>query len=368
MRAATCRATAAILFTMLASATPSLAGQERDTTLSSAWRARVVRTLADEVGLKYVDSSVAARVRTALRERLTLGVYDSLRSAHGLAIRLTSDLRELTGDPHTGVKFSFTPQPAQGSAETPEERTRAEQDYVEFFRPEGLAFNNYVYRAERLPGNVGYLRLGAFFPWPLAGRAIEGAMAMLEATDAFILDLRGSGGGDVATTGRVQGFFVADSLPWSMTYDRLSPRRDTSWIRPTAPWSATYSRKPLFVLISAEIYSAPEGIAAHLQGIGRAVIVGEQTRGAMHITTAFRIDDFFTVGIPHSRGINLRTGRDIEGVGVTPDVAVPAADALRTAHLRALERLLEGGANVYPGLADERERTAAALREALRKP
>jgi C-terminal processing protease CtpA/Prc len=192
------------------------------------------------------------------------------------------------------------------------------------------------------------------------------ATAMLEATDAFILGLRGSGGGDVETTGRVQGFFVADSLPWSVTHDRLTTRKDTSWIRPTAPWNATYSRKPLFILISAEIYSAPEGIASHLQGIGRAVVVGERTRGAMHITTAFRIDDYFTVGIPHSRGVNLRTGRDIEGVGVTPEVAVPAVDALRTAHLRALERLMEGGAAVRPWLADERQRTVAALREALR--
>jgi retinol-binding protein 3 len=367
MSAVTCLATA-VLFTISASAAPRLAGQDRDTILTSAWRTRVVRTLADEMGLKYVDSVVAARVRTALRDRLARGVYDSLRSARGLATRLTTELRDLTGDPHTSVTFSFTPQPAQDSAQTPEERSRAERDYVEFFRPEGLAFNNYVFRAERLPGNVGYLRLGAFFPWPLAERTIGAAMTMLEGTDAFILDLRGSGGGDVETTGKVQGFFVADSVPWSVTYDRLTPRRDTNWIRPTAPWNATYSRKPLYVLISAEIYSAPEGIASHLQGIGRAVIVGERTRGAMHITTAFRIDDYFTVGIPHSRGIDLRTGRDIEGVGVTPDVAVPAPDALRTAHLKALERLMEGEMKVYPGLADERQRTVAALREALRRP
>jgi hypothetical protein len=34
------------------------------------------------------------------------------------------------------------------------------------------------------------------------------------------------------------------------------------------------------------------------------------------------------------------TGSNWEGIGVRPEVPVPAANALRVAHLRALERLL----------------------------
>lgn len=50
------------------------------------------------------------------------------------------------------------------------------------------------------------------------------------------------------------------------------------------------------------------------------------------------------------------THTDWEGVGVRPDVPVAASDALRTAHLRALERLLA---------AEHDEAMRGALRKAI---
>jgi C-terminal processing protease CtpA/Prc len=46
------------------------------------------------------------------------------------------------------------------------------------------------------------------------------------------------------------------------------------------------------------------------------------------------------VWVPSGRAVNPITGTNWEGTGVRPDLSVPAADALRAAHLRALERLL----------------------------
>jgi hypothetical protein len=40
------------------------------------------------------------------------------------------------------------------------------------------------------------------------------------------------------------------------------------------------------------------------------------------------------------------TGTNWEGTGVRPDVPVPADDALRAAHLRAMERLLAAERNL----------------------
>jgi C-terminal processing protease CtpA/Prc len=96
----------------------------------------------------------------------------------------------------------------------------------------------------------------------------------------------------------------------------------------------------------------------------RAVIVGERTRGGAHLTSGFRIDEHFRIAVPHARSENAITGTDWEGVGVKPDVEVPAERALHTAHLMALRTLAARPGRVFPALADERRRAIEAL-EAL---
>lgn len=47
----------------------------------------------------------------------------------------------------------------------------------------------------------------------------------------------------------------------------------------------------------------------------------------------------FDVRLPYGRPINPITGANWEGTGVEPHIAVPAEEALKTAHLDAVERL-----------------------------
>lgn len=51
------------------------------------------------------------------------------------------------------------------------------------------------------------------------------------------------------------------------------------------------------------------------------------------------IGDHFVLGVPFARAINLVTKTDWEGTGITPDVKVPAADALTTAQKLAVDKL-----------------------------
>jgi hypothetical protein len=44
-----------------------------------------------------------------------------------------------------------------------------------------------------------------------------------------------------------------------------------------------------------------------------------------------RIDEHFMIGVPFARAINPITHTNWEGVGVKPDIVVPANDALTTA-------------------------------------
>jgi retinol-binding protein 3 len=91
----------------------------------------------------------------------------------------------------------------------------------------------------------------------------------------------------------------------------------------------------VFVLTSHQTFSGGEEFSNNLKVLKRATIVGETTGGGAHPVTGHRIDDRFSIGVPFARAINPITKTNWEGVGVDPDVKVPAADALATAQALA---------------------------------
>jgi C-terminal processing protease CtpA/Prc len=73
-------------------------------------------------------------------------------------------------------------------------------------------------------------------------------------------------------------------------------------------------------------------VAPHnLKSLKRATIIGETTGGGAHPVSGHAIDEHFMMGVPFARAVNPITHTNWEGSGVTPDVKVPAADALTTA-------------------------------------
>jgi len=98
--------------------------------------------------------------------------------------------------------------------------------------------------------------------------------------------------------------------------------------------------KDLYILTSHDTFSAPEAFAYDMQALGRAKIVGEVTGGGAHGTKPYRLSAHFIASIPFNRGISAVTHTDYEGVGVKPDVQVPAKEALLTAHILALRGVL----------------------------
>ena len=67
--------------------------------------------------------------------------------------------------------------------------------------------------------------------------------------------------------------------------------------------------------------------------------MGETTGGGAHPTAGTRIDDHFMMGVPFARAINPISKTNWEGVGVEPDVKVPADQALDVAKKLAAEQL-----------------------------
>ncbi len=90
---------------------------------------------------------------------------------------------------------------------------------------------------------------------------------------------------------------------------------------------------PVFVLTSSETFSGGEEFTYNIQTQKRGLIIGEITGGGANPGGMFPAGNGIAVFIPLGRAINPITKTNWEGVGVKPDVEIPADDALD----RALE-------------------------------
>jgi hypothetical protein len=99
--------------------------------------------------------------------------------------------------------------------------------------------------------------------------------------------------------------------------------------------------KPVFILTSPETFSGGEELAYDLQTFKRGVVVGEVTGGGANPGGPESLGHQFVVFLPSGQAVNPVTGGSWEGVGVKPDVAVPARQALSKAHRLAVQRLLD---------------------------
>ena len=98
--------------------------------------------------------------------------------------------------------------------------------------------------------------------------------------------------------------------------------------------------RPVYVLTSDTTFSGGEELCYNLKTQGRAVLIGETTRGGAHPTDAFPITPSFEITVPIARSINPVTGGNWEGTGVEPDIAAPAAEAFALAYRKALQHVL----------------------------
>jgi C-terminal processing protease CtpA/Prc len=204
-----------------------------------------------------------------------------------------------------------------------------------------LRRDNYHFRdVKRLEGNVGYLDLGGFAPGSAARDTAAGAMALLANSDAVIIDLRRCPGGSAEMVNFLASYFFGPEPRVLMT----------RYFRPTGETvqSATVADIPgkrmpdadLYILTSAGSASACESFAYTLQQYGRARIVGERSAGAGYNNALIPIGYGLTLSVSVGRPIHPRSGKGWQGVGVQPDIEVPAGTALEAAHSDALKSLI----------------------------
>jgi hypothetical protein len=304
-----------------------LAPAEREArTLDAAKRRAALASIGQQLEAHYVYPEIAPLVNAGLQKKQARGDYDSLTDAVDFADAVTRDLWRLARDKHLSLRFGpLPPEPDfTGSA------------------PSWLARIGYGFGAiERLHGNVALLVLNGFPPlFEEQEAAIDERMSQIADADAVIVDLRGNGGGFPPTVRHVASyFFDPPRVHLVSIYRRDTDQTNELWTVPELRGRRFGSRKPVFVLTGPRTFSGGEGLAYELQAQGRAVVVGEGTGGGAHPCGPYPVEGGFVLVVPWGRAINPITGTNWEGIGVVPDVLVPADEALEAAHRLALERL-----------------------------
>lgn len=314
-----------------------------DIPLNASARATILKTLATDMNANYIEPAVAKRVASAIAKKNANGGYASATSAQAFSAALKKDLRELSGDLHFSAKFDERFLERSSAADAPG-RTEADDRRIQAVRS-GYG----IEKIERLPGNVGYIELSGFGPTELVGPAYTAAISLLAGADAIILDLRRNQGGSPSSVAYLMSHFFpfGDKRHLNDLYERSSNTTREYW---TLESVKERYRKPVYVLTSARTGSAGEECAYDFQTQKRGTLVGETTYGAANPVSHYSVGYGIVVAIPDGRAINPITKTSWEHVGVKPDIAVPAAQALQTAHVAILR-------NLVTSTKDDNERT-----------
>lgn len=329
--------------------------------LDAAGRRMVADSIAKVLEGRYADSAVAVRLAAHLRARLAAGAYDSQTMPADLGVAIIRDLQSVIADKHLRISYEpereYTLAPASGPAGAPAGGA------VRWNRIDGrdsatIARTNFAFDAvERLPGNVGYLRLSQFVPLDYSRETAIAAMAFLANSDAVIIDLRDNVGGSPELVELILSYFF-DPEPVTLltTYGRFAQITTERRTLREIP-GRRMPRAELYVLTSGNSASSAEMFAYAVQQTRRGTVVGETTAGAGNGGAKLSVGFGLALFVPQFQVID---GPGFERTGVSPDVAIPREEALAMAHRMALERL--AAAEAEPRVKAERAWALELLR------
>jgi len=308
-----------------------------------------VAKLADLLETGYAVPDIGKRYAAMLRQKLAGGGYAGLTDPEALGRQLTIDLAAVSPDRHLRVTSDSViraapsgpqPAPAAGPRIGPAPR-RAVED------------------AGWIARDVAYIRFIGFTGEPDAVAATADFMKAHTTAKALIIDCRYNGGGGIDEMNAMLPYLygretvlVQMQMAASVAKARGgTPFDDDAFVRPVAGApaglvarehyvvphktdTALFDAK-VFYLVSNRTASAAEHLSLAFKRTGRATLIGETTAGANHFGGFERIGGGLAVFLPVGRTIDPDTGKDWEGDGIAPDVAVPPALALEEALRRA---------------------------------
>jgi carboxyl-terminal processing protease len=183
-----------------------------------------------------------------------------------------------------------------------------------------------------LPDGVGYMRLSDFV---IAGTTLPNGTELLADLDrrlddldaqgaqGLILDLRDNSGGSLQTTDELLGRFLPDTARSVHEVDQRG--HETFGL---AGGRMHARQLPMAVLINAGSASASEVTAAALRDAHRAILVGQKTAGAVASSELLPLPGGGGLQIAVASATAAESGAELDGVGVSPDVAIQQSRTL----------------------------------------
>ena len=293
--------------------------------IDEALRRDTIKQIAETLRESYVYPEVGEQMAKDLAKYESEGRYSDVASSGDLAQRLPADLFAVCKDYH------LTSEPGAGRAY----RATCAPDAGDSRDERGYGFR----KVERLPGNIGYVKFDAFDAGERAQGVAAAALAFVAGCDALVFDLRENGGGSPEMIRFISSYLFDKPTHLNSFYDRLNNKTSETWTLDTVPGRRFPNDLPVYVLTSSFTGSAAEEFTYNLKNLGRAVVVGETTVGAAHLVTGRIINGRFLVRVPYARAYNPITKKNWEGVGVSPDIPVPASEALDAACKDAADKV-----------------------------
>lgn len=175
--------------------------------------------------------------------------------------------------------------------------------------------------SKMLEGNIAYVQLFTF--GADSGRDMHAALQSLLAQNpsGLIIDLRNNGGGYLDTAVEITSEFLANGVVLYEDYNDGS--RYTYEVEP----NGLATEIPLVVLVNRGTASASEILAGAIQDYQRGVLVGETTygKGSVQISRSLA-NQQGALRVTIARWLTPHE-RQIHGVGLEPDYAIPLTEA-----------------------------------------
>jgi retinol-binding protein 3 len=304
-------------------------------------RAQVVEALAEKISRRYVDAEKAVQIAAALRQAERNGEYDDITSPSQFGRLLTSELAGSSQDQHIRVIFSPGAVPDYGDRNFPPPYKNELSPLAWLIDRLGRYMENFgVEEVTQSDAGIGYLRLTGFVPPHLSGEKYASAMDRLADSRALIIDLRDNGGGSRDSVALLASYFFDQPTHLSEVIAPRTGERLQMWTRKDIEGRHYGSTRAVYILTSHATFSAGEDFAYAMQTRKRAIIVGEVTRGGAHPVAPFRLSTHFVAQIPVAETTSPLTHTNWEGVGVQPDIVVPAQYARKVATSAILKKQL----------------------------
>jgi C-terminal processing protease CtpA/Prc len=311
------------LFVFLLLSSSLVFGQLYVTEVGEEERRDVVENISDLINDTYLFPDVGKQSTLFINKQLKSGMYDSFLDPVSFAQKLTDDLQSINHDKHMRVIVKSAKQlelEAKDYALNSVKRERYPREHNYGFQ-----------KVERLDGNVGYIDFRVFDKNNSARETAAAALKFLSNSDALIIDMRKNRGGSPSMVQLISSYFFKKKTLLNTMYSPRTGKPQELWTLDNIPGERLLD-VPVYILTSNSTFSAAESFTYIFKNRDRATIVGETSKGGANAGRRLIATNRFAIFIPNRQPIYPITGKNWEGVGVVPDVIVPADNAFNTAY------------------------------------